>query len=122
MLAAHLGEDKVGGAVEDALDVVDLVGAQALVQRPDDGDAAADACLKQQLDPVFVGQLQQLGALLGDQLLVGGDDALAALQAALDKSVGRSSPPITSTTICTCGSLTIWSKSKQSLSCQGSSG
>ena len=103
MLAAHLGEDKVGGAVEDALDVVDLVGAQTLVQRPDDGDAAADACLKQQLDPVFVGQLKQLGALLGDQLLVGGDDALAA-------------------TICTCGSLTIWSKSKQSLSCQGSSG
>ena len=46
------------------------------------GMPAADARLKQQLDPVFAGQLQQLGALLGDQLLVGGDDALAALQAA----------------------------------------
>ena len=92
VFAAHLGEDEVGGAVEDALDVVDLVGAQALVQRPDDGDAAADARLKQQLDPVFAGQLQQFGALLGDQLLVGGDDALAALQAAFDKAVGRVKP------------------------------
>ena len=36
----HAGEDIVGGAVEDAADLGDLIGGQALIQRADDGDTA----------------------------------------------------------------------------------
>jgi hypothetical protein len=39
-LVAHLGQDEVGGAVDDAGDPLDAVGRQALAQRLDDGDAA----------------------------------------------------------------------------------
>ncbi len=39
-LVAHLGQDEVGGAVDDAGDPLDAVGRQAFAQRLDDRDAA----------------------------------------------------------------------------------
>ena len=80
--ADHPGEDIVGGAVEDAGDLLHLVGSQAVGQGAQDGDTAAHAGLKEIADSVGLGQLQQLIAVGGHQLLVGGDHALARLQGA----------------------------------------
>ena len=49
------------------------------MQRADDGDAAADAGFKQQIDLVLAGKCEQLSALCGNQFLVGGDHALVVL-------------------------------------------
>ena len=76
-LLGHLGEDEVGGAVEDAHHAGDRLAAQALAQRADERDAAGDGRLEQQVDAVGVGGGEQLGADVGEQLLVAGDDGLA---------------------------------------------
>ena len=76
----HPGKDIVGGAVEDAGDLAELVGCQAGGQGPQDRDAPAHAGLEQIADPVLPGQLEQLIAVGGHQLLIGGDHALARFQ------------------------------------------
>ena len=50
---------------------------QRLLQHPDDGHDAGDRGLEAQLDPVRARRGPQLLAVLGEQLLVGGDDVLA---------------------------------------------
>ena len=89
MVLDHAGEHEVGGAVEDARDFVHLVGGQALVDGAEDRDAAAHACLKQEVKVVVFRNFQQLVALGGHQLFVGGDDVLPREQAALHEIVGR---------------------------------
>ena len=76
-LLGHLGEDEVGGAVDDAHHAADRLAAQALAQRADQRDAAGDGGLEQQVDAGVVGGGVQLGADVGEQLLVRGDDRLA---------------------------------------------
>ena len=76
-LLLHLGQDVVAGAVEDAVDAAHLVAGERLAQGLDDGDAAGDRGLEVERDAVLLGQLGQLGAVLGEQRLVGGDDMLA---------------------------------------------
>ena len=76
----HPGEDVVGGAVEDTGDLIHLIGGQAGIQGPQDGDSTAHAGLEQIADAVLLGQLQQLIAVGGYQLLVGRDHALSGLQ------------------------------------------
>ena len=78
--ADHPGEDIVGGAVEDAGDLGQLVGGQAGGEGPQDGDAATHAGLEEIAHAVLLGQLKQLIAVGGHQLLVRGDHALARLQ------------------------------------------
>ena len=85
----HLAEDIVCRAVEDAADLLDLVRSQALHHRADKRDAAANRSFKQVIDIVLLGQCQQLFAVGCDQLLVGGAHALARLEAALGKLIGR---------------------------------
>ena len=85
----HPGEDVVGGAVEDAGDLVQLIGRQAGGEGAQDGDAPAHAGLEQVADPVLLGQLQQVIAVGGHQLLVGGDHALARLQGPLGEVQGH---------------------------------
>ena len=83
ILPHHLGQHKVGGAVDDALHLGDDVGREALVHGGDDGGAAADGRLKQERAVVRLGQPQQLGAVGRHHLLVGGADAAAAFEARL---------------------------------------
>ena len=73
----HLGEDEVGGAVDDAHHPLDRLTAQALTQRPDHGDTPGYRRLEQEVDTHFVGRGEQFGADIGEQFLVGGDDRLA---------------------------------------------
>ena len=85
----HLGQDIVGGSVEDAVDLLDLVGPQAVHQGVQQGDAAAHAGLKEVLHIVRLRQLQKLPAPLRHQLLVGGDHVLAGHEAAAGIFIGR---------------------------------
>ena len=89
ILAHHLGEHEVGGAVHDALHLGDDVGGQTLVHRGDDGGAAAHGCLEQEGAVVRLGQSQQLGTVGGHHFLVGSAHAAAALEAGLHIRVGK---------------------------------
>jgi hypothetical protein len=85
----HLGQDEVGGAVDDAHDAPDRLAAQALAQRADQWDATSDGGFEQQVDTGAVGCCVQLGADVRQQLLVGGDDRLAVRQRGRDQFSGR---------------------------------
>ena len=85
----HAGEDEVGGAVDDGVDGVDLVAEQVFRQRADDGNGAADGSFEAETQPLFVGQVQQLRPLLGNEVFVGGDHVLCRGS----RPAGRTPPP-----------------------------
>ncbi len=76
-LVAHLGEDEVAGAVDDAREPFDPVGREAFADGFDDGDTARDGRFKGDGDAFFIGGGKDFVAVLGDQCLVGGDHVLA---------------------------------------------
>ncbi len=76
-LVAHLGQDEVAGAVDDAGQPLDAVGGEALAQRLDDGDAARHRRLERHHHATGLRRGEDLVAVLGDQMLVGGDHVLA---------------------------------------------
>jgi hypothetical protein len=76
-LGPHLRQDEVGGAVDDAGHPVDAVGREALAQRLDDGDAAGHRGLEGHDHALGARGLEDLGAVHGQQRLVGGDHVLA---------------------------------------------
>ena len=85
MLGDHLSEDIVGGAVEDSIDLGDIIGGETASDRMNYRDSAADAGFKQIPHVIVRGDLKQLGAEIGDDLLIRGNDALARLQRPLGK-------------------------------------
>jgi len=91
-LVRHLGQHVVGSPVDDPHDRLDLVGDQGFLDGLDDGDAAGDGRLEIEPYPVFPGQLDQLAAVLGDDVLVGRHHVLAPLQRPRDVAPGRLDP------------------------------
>ena len=87
----HLGEDEVGRPVDDPEDLLDLGRGKALLDHPDHGNDARHRRLEADLDPGLARCAEELVAVLGDQLLVGGDDVLArrAAPAARSPAPGR---------------------------------
>ena len=79
----HAGEDVVRRAVHDAEHPADAVAGERLAQRPQQRDPAGDRRLEQQVDAVIGGDAEQLRAVAGDELLVGGDDRLVRARARL---------------------------------------
>ena len=90
VLPLHLGQHEVRGAVDDAADLADVVGGQALVHRGNDGCAAADTGLKQEGRVVRFGKGQQLRAVGSDHFLIRSADAAAALQTLAHIRIGES--------------------------------
>ena len=88
----HAGEDVVGGAVEDAVERLNIVGDQALAEGLDDGDAAAYAGFKPESNLVLHGGFKEAVPALGEQGFVRGDDVFAGLQGGQDELVGRVNP------------------------------
>ncbi len=76
-LVAHLRQDEVGGAVDDAGDPLDAVTRQPLAQRLDDGDAAGHRGLERHHHALVLGGLEDLVAVHRQQRLVGRDHVLA---------------------------------------------
>ena len=79
-LGVHARQDVIAGAVEDAGDAKQPISRQPFAHRADDGNAARDRRLEQQLALHLPRERQQLDAVRRDELLVGGDHRLAGLQ------------------------------------------
>ena len=84
-LVAHLGQDEVAGAVDDAGDPFDAVGGQALAQCLDDRDAARHRGLERHHHAPLLRRREDLVAMPGEQRLVGGDHVLAVLDRLQDQ-------------------------------------
>jgi hypothetical protein len=69
-LVAHLGQDEVGGAVDDAGHRFDAVGRQAFAQRLDDRHAAGHGRLEGHHHALFLGGGEDLVAVQGQQALL----------------------------------------------------
>ena len=76
-LAAHLAQDEVGGAVDDAGHPVDAVGGEAFAQRLDDGDAAGHRGLEGHDHALGARGGEDLGTVHRQQSLVRRDHMLA---------------------------------------------
>ncbi len=85
---AHLGQDVVGGAVDDAHHPADGLTDQRFAQDPDERDAARHRGLEEQVPPGLGGCLEQLGSVVGEELLVAGDDRLTVGQRGQDQFAG----------------------------------
>ncbi len=75
-LVAHLGQDEIGGAVDDAGQPLDAVGREALAQGLDDRDTTGDGRLEGHHDALFLGGGENFVTMHGEQRLVGGDHML----------------------------------------------
>ena len=71
----HLREDEVGGSVHDSQDSLHPVAGQRLAQRSQQRDRAGNARLEVEIEASCITGLVQLGAVLGEERLVPGDDA-----------------------------------------------
>jgi hypothetical protein len=80
----HLGEDEVGRPVDDPEDLFDRDRSEALLDHPDHRDRAGDRGLEAKLRASLSRRRDELGTVLGDQLLIGGDDVAALPQRAVD--------------------------------------
>ena len=80
----HLCEDEIRRAVQNAAHFINFIRAEALAQRMQHRNAAADGGLKQKAHAIRLRKRQQLRAVLGDELLVGCYDVLACGKRAAD--------------------------------------
>ncbi len=80
----HPREHVVGGSVDDAVDRLDLVAHEAVLERVDDRYAAAHARLEQDVDTLLGGSIHHLAAVCGHERLVRGDHGLAGAERVKD--------------------------------------
>ncbi len=85
----HLVQHVVGGAVDDAQDAPDVIPDERLAQGAQQGDGPGDRRLVVQVDIALLGRLVETRAVLGQQCLVGRDDAGAVLHRCQDQAAGR---------------------------------
>ena len=85
----HAGQDVVGGAVDNAHDLGQLVAGEALLERADDRDGAGHRRLKLEITVICLCEVEQLCAVLRDQIFVGGDNILARLKRLADVGACR---------------------------------
>ena len=78
----NAAENVVAGAVQNAGDAVQAISAEPGAQRGKNGNAAGDGRSKLKLAAVRAGELQQVRAVTGDELLVGRHHRLARVQRA----------------------------------------
>ena len=84
IVGLHARQDVVASAVENAGNPLNRVPGQALAERLDDGYAAADRGLEEQLRARSLGKRRELEAMRGEHRLVRCDDGRPARQRGLD--------------------------------------
>ena len=87
-LVLHARKDVVACAVEDAVHGFDLVAGESFAQHADDRDAAAHGGAEVDVHVVLRGRVEDFAAMFGQQLLVGGDHALAGVERIEDERPG----------------------------------
>ncbi len=90
---AHLGQDEIAGAVQDAVEPVDAVADKGLADRLDDGDAAGDRRLEIERDMFGFRDPREGHAMARQKRLVGGDDRLAVFEGARHEGARRVALP-----------------------------
>ncbi len=85
----HLAEDVVGRAVDDAHHPGDGLADERLAQWPHQRNRPGHRSLEQQVDTGGCRSVVELGAVVGQQLLVGGDDRLAGSERSEHQRAGR---------------------------------
>jgi hypothetical protein len=86
--SAHLRQDEVARAVDDAGDPFDAVGAQPFAQGFNDRNAAADRPFERHHHVFLLCRREDLVAVLREQRLVRGDDMLAVRDRSQDQLLG----------------------------------
>ena len=84
-LILHAREDVVARAVEDAVDRLGVIARETLAQHADDRNAAADRGTEIDVDVVGLRRLENLLAVLGEQLLVRRHNTLLRVERIQDK-------------------------------------
>ena len=80
----HAGQHVVRRSVDDAHDAPDLIGCQAVLQRRDDGDAAADGPFELEIDLLPAGDAQELFAEFRNEVFIGCDHVFPVFQCLFD--------------------------------------
>ena len=80
MLLFHTRENVIACAVEDAENLLHMVGGEAFAKGLQAGDAAADGRFEPDIDAVFLRGGEKLLSVGGKQRLVGGDDGFLVLE------------------------------------------
>jgi hypothetical protein len=91
-LPRHLGQDVVAGPVDDAEGREHAVGGQPVLHRADEGNAPGHCRLEAEHDAVAPGRREDLGTVMGEERLVGGDHVLACLERLEDEGPCRLEP------------------------------
>ena len=89
----HGREDEIAGAVEDAVDPLDLVRSSPFAQALDDGNPASDRRFELQRDFLFLGLAGEFQAVVRDHRLVRGDQGLARFDRGAGQGKGRAIGP-----------------------------
>ena len=84
----HFAEDEVAGAVENAFDALDAIAGHALLEAGNNGNAAGDGGAVFEMAALGSGQPLQIDAVIGNEFLVGGDDAFAGFERAAHPGSG----------------------------------
>ena len=79
-LVLHAREDVVARAVEDAVDLEDLVAGEPLAEAADDRDAAAHGRAEVDVHAVLLRRVEDLLAVFREKLFVGGHHGLARVE------------------------------------------
>jgi hypothetical protein len=79
VLALHLREDEIAGAVDDAREALDRVAREGVLEDANERDSAADRRFEREVDAVLLREVDELRAVEGEQHLVRGDDLLLLL-------------------------------------------
>ncbi len=87
-LLLHARQDVIAGAVEDAVDAGKGIAGEALAQRLDDRDRAADGGFEIERRPVRLGEIGERGAVPGEQRLVRGHHRLAGGERGFHRALG----------------------------------
>ena len=77
MLLRHLRQHVVRRTVDNPHDLRDAVGGKTFLERLDDGNTAADACLIEEINTVLICRSIQFAQMLGDDVLICRDDMLS---------------------------------------------
>ena len=85
----HIRQNIVCRAVHDADDFFHRIAVERGVHRPHDGNPAGDAGFKLEVYVAFLSHLQQRHTIVGNEVLVGADYALAFFEALLNAVLGK---------------------------------
>ena len=85
----HFAEDEVAGAVENAFHALDAIAGETLFEPGDYRNAAGNSSAIFDMSAFGRREALEIDAVIGNELLVGGNNALASFKSAAHPAAGR---------------------------------